>query len=224
VRPVPSNDQLQSLIPALLSNASSLLDDAALLLRHGRAPRAFALAALAGEELGKVYLCLSALLPGDEIEGKQFWWAWRHHGDKVDSMRSYAAAFVDDLESLAVDRLGAEAEAIAAKKLSAFYVDFDGTTVEVPEQVSLEEAQTLLEATRRSVEHAGRYLGGMTPDVLEAIHDLAPLLAPFFDQLTNDRAPKDVLADFRQLLRELPEMSVDELIALLAPAQSPPVD
>jgi AbiV family abortive infection protein len=82
---VPERDDLLSLMDALLSNAESLADDARLLHENGRFPRAYALAALAGEELGKVYLCLDALLSSDGVDARQFWWGWRHHGDKLDA-------------------------------------------------------------------------------------------------------------------------------------------
>src|SRR5688572_19080839 len=101
-------------------------DDAALLYENERYARAYALAALAGEELGKVYLCLDAVLTAEGSEPRQFWRAWREHGDKLDSARAYAAAFIEDLRALDVEQLAPDARAIAAQKLSAIYVDFDG--------------------------------------------------------------------------------------------------
>lgn len=97
---------------ALLTNAAALIDDASLLYENTRYPRAYALAALAGEELGKVYLCLDAVLTDEVHEPKQFWKRWREHGDKLDSARAYAAAFVDDLSALDVDELGPDARRI----------------------------------------------------------------------------------------------------------------
>lgn len=63
MRPIPCREDLLALMHALLANASDLVDDAELLLENARFPRAYALAALGGEELGKIYLCLDALLP-----------------------------------------------------------------------------------------------------------------------------------------------------------------
>lgn len=215
MRPVPTHDQLLELMTALLANAGTLVDDASLLFENDRFPRAYALAALAGEELGKVYLCLDALLASEDVDGKQFWWTWRQHGDKLDSMRAYAAAFVDDLESLNVDQLGPDARRIGTQKLSAIYVDFDGHDVLKPDRVAEVDAADLLQTTRLSVDHAQEALAGLSVDVVAAAHALAPELSEFFDRFFQDKEPEQVLAELRGLLVEVPGMTAEEIVGLL---------
>lgn len=213
--PLPTHEQLLNLTHALLANAAALVDDASLLHEHGRHPRAYALAALSGEELGKVYLCLEALLPSEEFDGSRFWSNWRLHGNKLESARAYAAAFVDDLDTLDIDRLGSDAKLIGTQKLAAMYVDFNGQEPLTPDRIGAADAAALIATTRRSIDHAEVALGGLTSDVLPAMQALTPALTTVFDGITSDKAPLQVLAELRRLLVEAPEMTADQLIELL---------
>lgn len=222
MRPVPERDQLLALTHALQSNAQSLLDDASLLYEHGRFPRAYALAALAGEELGKIYLCLDALLSRGKIDGQEFWWGWRQHGEKLVSMRAYAAAFIEDLDDLKVEQLGPDARRIGATKMSALYVDFDGHQPLLPDHVTDSEAAELLLRTRLSLRHLEGALAGLKPVVVEAAHALGPALEAFFGQVMNDRPPQEVLAELRQFVLSAPDMTVEDVMALLTAGQGGP--
>lgn len=221
MRSVPERDHLLALVGALVSNARQLLDDASLLLEHGRFARAFALAALAGEEVGKVYLCLDALLSRDTVDPQRFWWGWRQHGDKLDSMRAYTAAFVQDLDDLDVEQLGTDAQHVGERKLAALYVDFDGSGPLLPDRVSEGESADLVSETRSVIEHLDRALSGLNTVVVEAAHQLGPALEALFGRVLDDRPPQEVLAELRQLLLELPGMEADELLRLLAPEGFP---
>jgi AbiV family abortive infection protein len=222
MRTVPERDHLLALVGALIANARTLLDDASLLLEHGRFPRAYALAALAGEEVGKVYLCLDALLSPGPVDPRQFWWGWRQHGDKLDSMRAYTAAFVQDLDDLVVEQLGPDARRVSERKLSALYVDFDGNEPVTPNCVTEGEAADLLRQTRLAIGHLEGALSGLNSVVVDAIHELGPALEAFFDQVVDDRPPQEVLAELRQLLLDLPGMDINELSGLLAPKRDRP--
>lgn len=212
---IPERDDLLTLMDALLSNAEALAEDAGLLYAHGRYPRAYALAALAGEELGKVYLCLEALLSDEEVDTQQFWRGWRHHGDKLDSMRAYAAAFIEDLDELDVGRLATDANQIGTQKLSALYVDFDGADVLVPDRVTQRDAADLLQRSRLSIGHLRRALGGLNAEIVDVAHIVGPALDAFFRRVIDDRTPQEVLAELRHLLQTLPDMTADEISSLL---------
>lgn len=215
MRLVPERDDLLSLIDALLANAEALADDAGLLYEHERYPRAYALGALAGEELGKVYLCLEALLSVEGVDVQQFWWGWRHHGDKLDSMRAYAAAFIEDLDEFDVGRLATDAKQIGAQKLSALYVDFDGAQVLVPDRVTQRDAADLLHRCRLSIGHLSGALAGLNAQIVQVTHVLGPALEAFFRRVIDDRSPQEVLAELRQIVHSLPNMTVDEISLLL---------
>ena len=90
---------------ALLENAADLVDDARVLLQHGRSPRAYALAVLATEELGKTFLCLQVALRDPAVTARAFWGGWRHHGEKFDSAWAYHTAFLSLLHEVDFDRL-----------------------------------------------------------------------------------------------------------------------
>lgn len=212
---VPSTEQLVGLISALLDNAAALAEDAALLYEDDRYARAYALAALAGEELGKVYLCLDAVLTADGSEPSRFWRAWREHGDKLDSARAYAAAFIEDLGALDVDQLAPDARTIAVQKLSAIYVDFDGERALTPERISGADAAQLLATTRASIEHARQALGGLSMDVAAALHVLGPTLSAFVDQQTQGKVPAEAVGLLRQLLHEVRGMPPEQVVELL---------
>lgn len=214
MRPVPSDEHLLELIGALIANATALAQDAALLLEHDRYPRAYALAALASEELGKVYLCLDAVLSRKEIEPKRFWKLWREHDDKLDSAGAYATAFIDDLEALDVDRLRGNAGRIGARKLSAIYVDFDGNKPLTPDLVGRDDAAQLLKTAQLSIAHASKALVGLNMEVVAATHALGPKLSTVLDRLTQDKPREQAIADVRQFLAEVPGMTEDQLINL----------
>jgi AbiV family abortive infection protein len=217
---VPSNQHLVDLISAFLENAAALAEDAALLYENDRYARAYALAALAGEELGKVYLCLESVLKADGAEPRQFWRAWREHGDKLGSARAYAAAFIDDLGALDVDQLAPDARTVAAQKLSAIYVDFDGESALTPARISGDDAAQLLETTRTSIAHARQELAGLTMDVVVASHVLGPALSAFFDKQIDGKVPAEALGELRQLLHDVRGMTPEQVLELLR-AQQP---
>lgn len=217
---VPSHQQLVGLISALLENAAAIAEDATLLYENDRYARAYAVAALAGEELGKVYRCLEAVLTAEGSEPRQFWRAWREHGDKLGSARADAAAFIDDLCALDVDELAPDARTVAAQKLSAIYVDFDGESALTPARISGANAAQLLETTRTSIAHARQELAGLTIDVVAASHVLGPALSAFFDEQIEGKVPAEALGELRQLLHDVRGMAPEQVLELLR-AQQP---
>jgi hypothetical protein len=130
-------------------------------------------------------------------------------------MQAYAAAFIEDLDELSFDRLATGARRIGARKLSALYVDFNDGQILVPDRVSESEAADLLLRNRRSIDHLRAALAGLSAEVVEAAHALGPVLETFFGQVIDARAPQEVLAELRQLVHSLPDMTGDEISSLL---------
>jgi hypothetical protein len=160
-----------------------------------------------------VYLCLDALLSRDAVDPRRFWWGWRQHGDKLDSMRAYTAAFVQDLGDLVVEQLGTDARRVGERKLSALYVDFDGHEPLTPDRVTEGEAADLIRESRLAIGHLEGALSELNSVVVEAVHELSPALEAFFGQVLDDRPPQEVLAELRQLLLDLPGMDAKDLLA-----------
>lgn len=196
-----------------MANATALVEDASLLFENERYPRAYALAALASEELGKVYLCLESTLRRD-VEPKRFWKLWREHDDKLDSARAYAAAFIDDLGALDLGQLRATAGRIGAQKLSAIYVDFDGNRPLTPDHVGRDEAAGLLKTAQLSIAHACEALAGLNMEVVAATRALSPVLPSVLDRLIQGKPREQAIADVRRFLVEVPEMTAADLINL----------
>jgi AbiV family abortive infection protein len=80
-----------------LVNAAELAGDAQVLLDAERYPRAFALATLAAEELGKHYLCVSwsGFDPADRKVWRRFWTAFYGHTPKLENWIGYVIDLVD---------------------------------------------------------------------------------------------------------------------------------
>ena len=91
------------LTQALLENARDLAADARLLLEHDRFARCYALSALAGEELGKIAICLDWMLGDPPTSLQETRRAWQSHGDKLASLVAYRAAFIEESASVARD-------------------------------------------------------------------------------------------------------------------------
>jgi AbiV family abortive infection protein len=88
--PIPPRDDLLALYSATEENALALITDAETLVEAGRFPRAYALATLALEELGKGHLCLLAVV-WPEIPPEEFWDDFRDHKGKLARAYDYDA-------------------------------------------------------------------------------------------------------------------------------------
>ena len=78
---MPTAGQLRQLAQAAAQNATDLAADARLLLGAGRFSRAYALATLALEELGKMELCHEVL--AGRLDDKGFRQEWLNHPSKA---------------------------------------------------------------------------------------------------------------------------------------------
>ena len=194
------------LTQALLQNARDLARDARLLFEHDRFARCYAIAALAGEELGKIAICLDWLFGDSGASLKETRRAWQSHDDKLASLAAYCAAFIDEPAAVRPETLKDEARRVAGKKMDALYVDFRDGLIKTPTQVTSTDALSLLEQVEDAVGHATENLGAMSNEVAEAIEGLAPhFVAPlssYIDSLSPDMAVgalRRVLSNARRL-------------------------
>jgi AbiV family abortive infection protein len=203
----PEKDQRLELVHALLENARGLTSDGRLLLDNGRYARSYALAALAGEELGKVEFCLDWLLGTPTLSPKEFGRSWQSHREKIAGLVAYQAAFIEDTAAVSLDDLRQQTATVGRRKMEAIYVDFNETGVVTPKGISAEEAIDLLESVETAVEHAAMVLGLLTQEVVAAANSVAaPILEPLAEHLT-DLAPTDAINMLRELLARLPNIS-----------------
>ena len=129
---LPSEEMALSLIHALLANATELVGDARLLLGERRPPRAYALAVLAIEELGKTYPCLLIMLGDPSLTARAFWAGWRRRAEKIDSAWAYHTAFLAVLEAIDFSRLGEVPVEMGSVKMRGFYVDLVDQGIQAP--------------------------------------------------------------------------------------------
>jgi AbiV family abortive infection protein len=172
------------LAAALVRNAGNLLDEAQLLYRADRAPRAYALAALAGEELAKVQPCLETLTDSVPLPARRAK-EWANHADKLETVAALQHAFVTDLSEVAPTSLQPWAARTAATKLSAFYVDHADGVISTPEDIDLALAKELIDQVRSSHEYLQRVINQLTPAAVAAFAPLAPVLGPLVESLLD---------------------------------------
>lgn len=151
-RPVPGHDALLALIQASLRNAGDLLGEARLLVGNGHSARAHALGTLAFEETGKAFLCDMALVPRPEpffgLRAKgSFWAAWRDHTEKLLWAQGFQQLLIGEPGSpatQALERLIAAVSDGHLRQLRGLYVDYDGTRLLLPGDITMEEAEEVL--------------------------------------------------------------------------------
>jgi AbiV family abortive infection protein len=150
-KPLPSPEEALDLLQASLRNARDLVEAARALVDVGHAPRAYSLATLAFEEIGKAHMCISAMrrdpqssvLPSFGPSGESFWQAWVGHGPKLafaEAFLTYAVRGTGSPGDGIADRLIEHARAENRRKMRGFYVDFDAGVL-TPDAITLEEAR-----------------------------------------------------------------------------------
>ncbi len=149
--------QLAELAEAALENANDLLDDARVLLENQRWARAYALAVLAAEEIGKFQLCIVAASyePTDIRAWANYWKNFITHGPKL---TNWIGQLIDSLDwdfttegqspwAREWDARKKSAAIVLELKMAGFYVDFSEEHVRRPSQLVDEKtAKTTWEA------------------------------------------------------------------------------
>ncbi|MGC8903505.1 MAG: AbiV family abortive infection protein [Fervidobacterium sp.] len=117
-------EELAEGIKLCIENAESLLNDAELLFNNGKFPRAFSLAVLSVEEMGKIpMLVRAACFEKDEkSRWSEFWKGWRNHEFKFG--RSLGPGVLG-LTLTLNKKLSDLIKKCETLKLRGFYVDFN---------------------------------------------------------------------------------------------------
>lgn len=188
------------LIQALLENARDLASDARLLLEHDRFARCYALAALAGEELGKVAICLDWMFGDSPSSLKETRKAWQSHDDKLASLIAYRAAFIEEPAAIRPEILRSEAQKVAGRKMDALYVDYSDGLIRTPMQVAPTDATHLLAQVEDAIAHATEHLSLLSSEVARAMEVLAPQLIAPLSTYIDSLSPQEAVVALRQLV------------------------
>lgn len=200
-------DQLLETGRAAAQNAQGLLADAQLLQDHGRHARAFVLAVAAGEEVGKAMACGDALLFGKGIStgGAE----WRRHEHKLEGF--FALMLLQGVLDGAQTLEGFEGRpGTHQQRMAAMYVDYGPEGVQAPDdQACAVTARELIEATQPMAQIVRRLLALMTPDLLEQLDAVRPILEAAFKKMEDALDDADteernrITGELGQLLRGL---------------------
>jgi AbiV family abortive infection protein len=192
---------------AARDNAVGLLADAEALLGRGSFHRAYSLAVLGLEELGKYVMCLRALFEPGALP--RVWSELNSHVPKLQNINILIALWSQSFEP--TDILTQLQEVVAREsvlKMRGFYVDWFDNRVTTPHEVDEHAATSALALLREMVEVTSVHdikLGLerlAEPGVSETIHETMDAAKEFLDHVkTLDPAEAERLV--RQLLDQL---------------------
>jgi AbiV family abortive infection protein len=178
-----------------------LFDDASLLLRHARWPRAHALAVLALEELGKAGLSLGTLAYTED-QAEDFWKDLAHHSTKLlyaGAILTFFSEYQPSATATVVAQLETEARHEHVRKLRGLYVDLSTSgVIERPDDIDEDTA-------RRVVDRVGRLLELLGP---------AWTSGSLLDRLDEIEAHGDELRAVLEQARQLVRLDPDAAIAI----------
>lgn len=157
-KPMPDEPHLIKLSVAAIKHAREYLEDAEALLDRGRWPAALVDAALGLEEMGKSYMCISALvLPAEQREAYAagFWKNFDSHIAKAlvaqTPLITVMAATAPSPATLFAD-LEAASTALNNAKFKALYVDVaDDGELSEPDEVTEADARAAVEQLGRAL-------------------------------------------------------------------------
>jgi AbiV family abortive infection protein len=169
-----SSIQLAIIALAALRNSEELLADARLLLRHGRAARAYSLAALALEEWAKHIITASAIqrTAASADYWPRFWKRFRDHSAKADLGTMLASDWGLSF-TYTDERLQADIDLALRTKLLGFYVDWTEAGLSEPAlAVTPEAASDLIEQIGVWIAMSTQLFDGVEPDQLARAKDI----------------------------------------------------
>lgn len=205
-------EDVVDLVHALIRNAQELTTEARLLLDHGHSARAYALAALAGEEHGKIEVCLAWLsgeepLPEDE---RAFRGAWRSHSEKLTNLTAYRAAFLDALPLPSEEELRERTVYVGRTKMSAIYVDVDSRGITSPANFEPLVALELIQKVEEAVGHVASFFAELTREMAPVLLTVGPVIAQLMSDRFGHLEPAQGLAELRGLITSLVSLSESE--------------
>lgn len=154
-----------------LQNASELVREARILYDHKCWSRAVFLCCISGEELGKSFMTLSAVVNQmtGKFDEKRYRERFRNHGEKTGSLNFFEGVFVSPsdlpIQPEEIDQATRMTERV---KLASLYCDYYGTEPHKPSELITEKlAAETLKLGENRVEHFTKRVRPMFDHVLE---------------------------------------------------------
>lgn len=206
-------EDVVDLVHAVIRNARDLITEARLLLDHGHSARAYALAALAGEEHGKIEICLGWLsgdqpLPEDERDLRG---AWRNHTEKLTNLTAYRAAFLDTLPLRSDEELRATTADLGRTKMSTIYVDVDSAGIASPADFDSGLAAELIQSVEEAIGHVAPFFAGLTRDMAPLLLSVGPIITQLMSDRFGELEPVQGLTEVRTLITNLVSLQEAEI-------------
>jgi AbiV family abortive infection protein len=194
---------------ALLDNSSALVEDAGLLLEHGRHPRAAALALMALEELSKVLLCVEAIVEGTPVPVTRSS-AWRDHREKIAGATALELAFLHEDPNFDEARIKESVIADQKAKLACLYVDHADGQIAKPSELEV-DATHLVDRAGRAAAWLRSVLHPLSPDVIDAVRPHREVLEQYFGSLVDEDDMAATVGRFRATVAAASELSIEPL-------------
>jgi AbiV family abortive infection protein len=154
-----------------LQNASELVEEAQLLFDHGRWSRAVFLCCISGEELGKCFISLSAIINrrAGTFDERRYKERFRIHRQKTSILNFFEDTLVSSSTvPIQPSDIVATAQMVEKTKLASLYCDFYGVEARAPSELITEELATVtLRLAKKRVEHFSERVGPKFDHALE---------------------------------------------------------
>ena len=154
-----------------VQNASELVQEARILYEHKYWSRAVFLCCISGEELGKSFITLSAVVNqiAGKFDEKRYRERFRSHGEKTGSLNFFEDVFVSSSDlPIQPQEIDHATKATERFKLASLYCDYYGTEPRKPSDLITETlAAEALKLAENRVEHFTKRVRPMFDYVLE---------------------------------------------------------
>lgn len=183
-----------------IQNARDLIEDAKFLLHHGSHARAFSLAVLAFEELGKVEIIARYyLFPKQKKNREKFIKALRSHSSKqlTSTLVHFAMILMEQGEEELRKRLespSARERTFDILKQKGFYVDVEGDEFKSPRTFDEKLAKGFLEQTEKQISSYEEPIGGI---------NIEAFLAEIKQHVDEGRKLPEPAEEFHRIIREI---------------------
>lgn len=216
---LPSVDPYE-LCRALLDNSEALVEDAGLLLEHGRHPRAAALALMALEELSKVRLCIDAIVEGTPVPVARSR-AWADHREKFAGATAIELAFLHESPDFDRARVQHSIAKDQKVKLACRYVDHSDGQIARPSDLSV-DASPFVDRAGRATAWLRESLCHLSPDVMDAVRPHREVIEQIFASLVDEDDLEGTVCRLRAAVSAAAELVVGPLDEAGPPVQARP--
>src|ERR1051326_3804526 len=169
-KPQFTAEQLREAGIKSFQNASELVEEATLLFDHGRFSRSIYLCCIAGEELGKCFISLSAVMNRrvGKFDEKRYKQRFRTHREKTGILHFFEDVFVSSSD-LPIEASDAGANTlIETMKLASLYTDFYGVDARTPsELITKQLTSEVLRLAKNRAKHFSENVRPMFDHVLQ---------------------------------------------------------